>query len=359
MEHQKVKRRLKDKSDRATVEKVLDEKTLKIIRRLAQRGKLFDFAGCISTGKEANVYTCNVSSSLSSKFISPAADIVVPGAIKIYQTSIMEFKTRARYIEKETRFQSFCRTNPRKLVKLWAEKEVRNLKRLNKAKIPSPVPVYLKNNVLIMTLIGNDESAAPRLKDAEIDNPDRTYTECIDLIRRMYREANLIHADLSEYNLLYHDSMVFVIDVGQSVERDHENGYYFLIADINNINKFFKKSGVDVVTENKLFEEITGINLPLCLKDIELTQKMFIPTRLDDIANQEDIENFVVDNSQKSLLSHRKGPRREIRTREERKQLLKENKKNVKEHNKLRRALRIPKKQKERMKRIKRRNSKK
>ncbi|EJW01197.1 hypothetical protein EDEG_00572 [Edhazardia aedis USNM 41457] len=77
----------------------------------------------------------------------------VPCAIKIYQTSIMQFKDRLKYIISEKRFKTFCSTNPRKLVKLWAEKEVRNLKRLNKFEIPAPKPIYLKNNVLIMDLI--------------------------------------------------------------------------------------------------------------------------------------------------------------------------------------------------------------
>lgn len=358
MELQKAKKRLKDKSDRATVEKVLDQKTLKIIKKLIDREKLFDFSGSISTGKESNVYMCNVSNNLSCKLVRSGADVVVPGAIKIYQTSVMEFKARTRYIENETRFQSFCRTNPRKLVKLWAEKEVRNLKRLNKAKIPSPEPVYLKNNVLIMTLIGEDGSAAPRLKDATIDDADKTYEECIDIIRKMYREANLIHADLSEYNLLYHNSVVFVIDVGQSVERDHENGYYFLIADINNINSFFRKRGVDFIPVNTLFEDITGMKIPLCLRGIELTQGSFIPKRLDEVANQEDIKNFVVDGLQEERPAYKKRPRKETKTREEKKQLLRENKKKVKESNKLRRALKVPKKEKEKMKRIKRKASK-
>lgn len=358
METHKVKKRLRDKSDRATRDKVLDSNTLKIITKLIHREKLSDFAGCISTGKEANVYTCSISNDLTSKLVKPTDVGVVAGAIKVYQTSIMEFKKRVRYIESETRFESFCKTNPRKLVKLWAEKEVRNLKRLNKVGILSPKPVYLKNNVLIMTMIGNKDRPAPRLKDAMILDLGATYAECVDLIGRMYKDANLIHADLSEYNLLYHDSRVFVIDVGQSVERCHENGHDFLINDINNINNFFRKAGVDVVSPREIFESVTGSRLPVCLGDMELTQGVFIPTRLDEIANREDILNFTATDEDRSDVYERSRPQRDEATGEERKLQLRDNKKKVKESNRVRRATKVPKKEKEKLRRLRGRGKK-
>ncbi len=51
-------------------------------------------------------------------------------AIKIFKTSILIFKDRERYVTGEFRFRKgHCKSNPRKMVKLWAEKEVRKLKR--------------------------------------------------------------------------------------------------------------------------------------------------------------------------------------------------------------------------------------
>lgn len=48
--------RLKDKLDRATVEQVMDARTRMIIFKLLNRGVISEINGCISTGKEANVY---------------------------------------------------------------------------------------------------------------------------------------------------------------------------------------------------------------------------------------------------------------------------------------------------------------
>jgi len=50
------------------------------------------------------------------------------------------------------------------MVKMWAEKEFRNLNRLQAADIPSPKPVILRQHVLVMEFIGTDGVAAPRLK---------------------------------------------------------------------------------------------------------------------------------------------------------------------------------------------------
>ena len=51
-------------------------------------------------------------------------------ALKVFKTTLSEFKTRERYIKDDHRFRDrFQKQNPRKIIKLWAEKEFRNLKR--------------------------------------------------------------------------------------------------------------------------------------------------------------------------------------------------------------------------------------
>ena len=56
--------------------------------------------------------------------------------------------------------------------------------------------------------------------------------------------CRLVHADFSEYNLLYFKEEVYVIDVSQSVEHDHPMALEFLRRDCSNINEFFKKKGL-------------------------------------------------------------------------------------------------------------------
>lgn len=43
------------------------------------------------------------------------------------------------------------------MVRLWAEKEMRNLKRLVAAGIRAPDPAEVRENVLVMTFVGNKD----------------------------------------------------------------------------------------------------------------------------------------------------------------------------------------------------------
>ena len=56
----------------------------------------------------------------------------------------------------------------------------------------------------------------------------------------MYQKCKLVHGDLSEFNLLYHDGKAYVIDVSQSVEHDHPHALEFLRKDLHNVTEFFR-----------------------------------------------------------------------------------------------------------------------
>ena len=78
----------------------------------------------------------------------------------------------------------------------------------------------------------------------------------------MYQKCHLIHADLSEYNLLWHRSRIYFIDVSQSVEPSHPNGLQFLQRDCRNISGFFDRAGVrDVMTPHQLFNFVSGLQI--------------------------------------------------------------------------------------------------
>ncbi len=70
-----------------------------------------------------------------------------------------------------------------------------------------------------MTFIGNDGEPAPLLREIDPYDPQDFYMKLLKEIRLLYTQAGLVHGDLSEYNLLWHDNQVYVIDVSQSVEN--------------------------------------------------------------------------------------------------------------------------------------------
>ena len=153
------------------------------------------------------------------------------------------------------------KSNPRKMAKVWAEKEMRNYRRLHSAKIPCPKPILLKSHVLIMEFLGENGWPSPRLKDTQLSERRmrQAYVQTILILRHMYQRCRLVHGDFSEYNLLWHDNRVYVIDVSQSVECDHPCALDFLRKDVSNVNDFFRKNGnLNVMTTRQLFDFITS-----------------------------------------------------------------------------------------------------
>lgn len=281
--------RVKDKSDRATVEQVLDPRTRMILFKMLSRGVISEINGCISTGKEANVYHATTVQGESR-------------AIKIYKTSILLFKDRDKYVSGEFRFRhGYCKGNPRKMVRTWAEKEMRNLIRLQTAGIPSPEPIMLRSHVLVMGFVGKNDMPAPLLKNAALTESKarELYLQVIQHMRMMYQEARLVHADLSEFNMLYHEGDAYIIDVSQSVEHDHPHALEFLRKDCSNVNDFFHKHNVAVMTVRELFEFITDPSITISNINQYLEKAMEIASArtAEERSNQDKVDEEVFKNA--------------------------------------------------------------
>ncbi|KAL5293122.1 RIOK1 family protein [Megaselia abdita] len=298
--------RVKDKHDRATAEQVMDPRTRMILFKLLNRGFINEINGCISTGKEANVY--HAVSKDDKEF-----------AIKIYKTSILVFKDRDKYVSGEFRFRhGYCKHNPRKMVRTWAEKEMRNYLRMKNAGIPVPEPHLLRSHVLVMEFCGKDGWPSPLLKDVELSTSKarELYRDCVIIMWRIFNNCKLVHGDLSEFNMLYHNGQVIIIDVSQSVEHDHPNAFEFLRKDCSNVSEFFRKKDVATMTVKELFDfitdkSITEENMEECVEKIserikdrdineltaqekideEVFKNIYIPKRLDEVVHfQRDVD---------------------------------------------------------------------
>ncbi|KAL1812389.1 hypothetical protein ACET3Z_022454 [Daucus carota] len=296
------KTRTTEKADRATVEQAIDPRTRMVLFKMLNRGVFHDINGCISTGKEANVYHATKSDGQEL-------------AIKIYKTSVLVFKDRDRYVKGDYRFRyGYCRHNPRKMVKTWAEKEMRNLMRLKAAGIRCPTPLLLRLHVLVMEFIGKSGWGAPRLKDASLslDKLCEAYMEMVMAMRTLYQKCKLVHGDLSEYNILFYEGHLYIIDVSQSVDLDHPHALDFLKEDCLHVSDFFRKHGVAVMTIRELFNFIVDPSISDESVDsyLEMVQqkilargnlfsaedetadsdflKSYIPKTLDDVTHAEE-----------------------------------------------------------------------
>ncbi|KAL0323302.1 UNVERIFIED_CONTAM: Serine/threonine-protein kinase rio1 [Sesamum angustifolium] len=248
-----------EKADRATVEQAIDPRTRMVLFKMLNRGVFNDINGCISTGKEANVYHATKSDGQEL-------------AIKVYKTSVLVFKDRDRYVQGDYRFRyGYCKHNPRKMVKTWAEKEMRNLMRQSRW-------------------------AAPRLKDADLslDKLRESYVEIIMAMRTLYQKCKLVHGDLSEYNILYFEGHLYIIDVSQAVDLDHPHALDFLREDCIHVSDFFKKRGVAVMTIRELFDFIVDPTIDDDSVDSYLEEaQQKILARGDVISTEEEIADSV------------------------------------------------------------------
>ena len=227
--------RIKD-ADQFKVEGgVFDEAALGALYKLVQDGHINAFGGPISTGKEAHV------------FLADADDDV---AVKIYRINASDFRQMRRYLEGDPRFRNIG-SNKKEVVLAWTKKEFANLRRAAAAGVKVPEPIAVERNVLVMGFIGHDGERAKRLGEVHIENPRTTYEVVREYTRRLY-DAGLVHGDLSEYNIVVHDSQLWLIDLGQAVTIHHPNSREFLERDCHNVAAFFRRQGLDVTDEEML-----------------------------------------------------------------------------------------------------------
>ncbi len=237
--------RIKDANNLKVSENVFDEVTLLALYKLVHKKWLTAIGGSISTGKEANV------------FLGDRGDQAV--AIKIYRIQSANFTTMSWYVTGDRRF-SHVKKSKKELIFAWTRKEFSNLARAKEAGLPVPEPLVWDRNILIMSFLGEGECPFPQLRSVELEDPGAIYASVIGMIDILYKKAELVHGDLSEFNILYHDHP-YLIDMGQSVTRDHPRALQFLMRDIRNMNRFFKKKGCEVKTEYEIFNAVTGLNV--------------------------------------------------------------------------------------------------
>ena len=228
------------------LEEVFDRSTLMTIYDFMNRGEIKEIYGVVNSGKESRIYW---------GINSNGEEI----AIKIFLTVSAEFrKGRLPYILGDPRFKS-VRRDLRSLVLLWAQKEFKNLNLAYDAKVRVPRPIAIKNNVLLMEFIGKNGISAPLLKEVELKNPERMYHLILLHVKRLYRGAGLVHGDLSEYNVMVWRGRPVLFDFSQAVPVEHPSSHQFLIRDIENINRYFSKLGVNIIETEEAFKVIIGV----------------------------------------------------------------------------------------------------
>ena len=225
--------------DRRVFDQVFDRLTLLSLYKLMTKGHFDTLDFPIARGKEAHVFHGTSENG--------------PVAVKIFHTSNAVFKNLMQYIEGDQRFGGLSRRH-RNLVDIWVRKEYRNLLRLAKWGLSVPEPIAVQKNVLVMEYIGDEIAPAPRLRDTKIENPEEVFDYLIRFTATAWQKANLVHGDLSAYNILWHEGEAIVIDVGQGVVQNHPRSEEFLVRDVKQLVRWANSNGIDVELAEAMYD---------------------------------------------------------------------------------------------------------
>ena len=233
----------KRSEDYQVIEEVFDKSTLMVIYNFMNKGIIDEIHGVVNAGKEARIYWGK----------DPTGKEL---AIKIYLTSSAEFKKgMLPYIEGDPRFVH-VRRDTRSLIYTWAQKEFKNLQRAKEAEVNVPEALAVQKNVLIMEFIGKNGERAPLMKETDLEDAEKIFKRLLTSVRQLYNKAGLVHADLSEYNIMIWNGKPVIFDVAQSVLVKHPMADRFLRRDLENLHRYFKRQVTDIYSVDEMFEKV-------------------------------------------------------------------------------------------------------
>ena len=109
-----------------------------------------------------------------------------------------------------------------------------------------------------MKFIGKNGVRAPLLKETSLKDTQRFFRLLLTYLKRLYLKGGLVHADLSEYNIMVWRGRPVIFDVAQSVLIKHPMADRFLRRDLENLHKYFKKNTSDILSVEEMYERVTG-----------------------------------------------------------------------------------------------------
>ncbi|MFB6192744.1 MAG: serine protein kinase RIO [Candidatus Nanohaloarchaea archaeon] len=241
-------RRMFDSSEgRKAFENVFDHETKKALLKLGDRKVLDQLYGTIESGKESSIFLAD----------TPEGEKVI---VKIYMTQAGSFREMEKYLRGDQRFRNF-KSDRRSIINEWCKKEYRNLEKASNI-VKVPEPEAFQKNILVMEFIGEDFTPYPKLKDVQIENPGEAFRKIKKNIENLWNEEEIVHGDLSEYNVLMTEEGEVWIDFSQGVHRSHPEAVELLKRDIENMVSFFQRQGANVDSEkavNSVLDNAEGL----------------------------------------------------------------------------------------------------
>ncbi len=203
------------------------------LQSLVRKGTVSALGSLIGEGKESVVYE---------------ALGICPVAIKFHRVGRRSFsaaRSKREYMPEEGHVPWIFASG------LSAEREFAALTALQET-VSVPLPVARNRHAVVMSLI-----SGPNLNRCPLENPQEMLDDILANVRSAYR-AGVIHADLSEFNIMVRDGKCVVIDWPQWVETGHPQADEILTKDLTTILTFFKRKYHIPYSPEDAFGCVTG-----------------------------------------------------------------------------------------------------
>ena len=201
----------------------------------------------IQSGKEAEVFLCRAAPHLVGGEEFVVAKLHRHRRHRAFHNDAQYLEGRFRKITNEVRAMEKKSRVGREIAHgAWIEHEWSTLRALHSAGADVPRPVARADTGLLMTHVGDADDTAPQLKDVRLD-AERTEQVLERLLWNMgvFLARNLVHADLSAYNVLWWEQRITIIDFPQAVDpRFNPNARELLGRDVRNICAWAERAGV-------------------------------------------------------------------------------------------------------------------
>jgi RIO kinase 1 len=214
------------------------------------QGLISDILAQVKGGKEANVYRCQANPALGVELV--AAKVYRPRMFRNLRNDAMYRQGRevltadgkpagkqagdyARAIRNKTAFgMQAAHTS-------WLMYEFTAMEQLYQAGAAVPRPVSASDNAILMSYHGDEQMAAPTLNTVHLEpgEAEALFQRVLHNIDLMLRH-NLIHGDLSAYNILYWEGEITLIDFPQVVYlHNNPKAQFILQRDVQRTCEYF------------------------------------------------------------------------------------------------------------------------
>ncbi|MCR8454707.1 MAG: AarF/UbiB family protein [Crenarchaeota archaeon] len=210
----------------------LDTLALHKLRNLIE---LKEISHRINVGKEADIYACR----------GIDGRLYIVKTYRLGRTSFSKVKAKRPIYETTAGWLVMSSKA--------AKREFQILTKLWEVGVSVPKPIAHAYHMILMEFVPGRELYKARLK-----NPLSVFRTIINETLKAYTKAEIVHADLSEYNVIINEATedIWIIDWSQWLPSDHLEAENYFRKDMENIVKFFhKKYRIDLNTLRGILED--------------------------------------------------------------------------------------------------------